>query len=172
MSSFSANSFQESSFLSMLVSPTTLAECFENRPTLTIPVEHLDEIVAGTYDNVQELEAGFAEGHYLHAFLPALEWWIDVSKALTVANVINLVNEEPFAAETKQDPGLVKLLNDALSIYAAALGEAPEFSGAYYRPMPATMEFLRRYRMYTRAVCAFAQQVWPNMDLGRLLEQE
>jgi hypothetical protein len=51
-------------------------------PSLTIPVEDLDKIVDGTYENLKNLESDIVFEQYLRAYLPALDWWIDVTRAL------------------------------------------------------------------------------------------
>ncbi len=65
---------------------------------------------------------------------------------------------------------LIALLNDVLSCYAAAFAESGLSLSASDR-IPAGMEMLKRYRLFTRYVCAFAKEVWPNVDLGWLFKQ-
>jgi len=145
-----------------------LARCSEDPPRLVFPVSYLDEVIEGKADVVEQLEKDMADGYYLHSILPAIEWWIGVTNALALGRGKRWVVENPRFEKRKSK--LLQLLNDALSSYAAALAEGIYFSESLERS-PAGVELLKRYRLYTRAVCATAQKIWPDVDLGWLLKQ-
>jgi hypothetical protein len=147
-----------------------LVVCSENPPHLVFPVDHLDELVAGE-SNTESLEAGFVDGRYFDQILPSLEWWIDIMRALSWGgNDPNDIDIQP--AFEKQKANLLKLLKRVLSGYAEALAEDSYFSGSDSRRAPASIELVKRYRLFTRAVCAVAQDLWPQADLGWLLRQQ
>ena len=52
---------------------------------------------------------------------------------------------------------------------AAAVAESGLSMSASNR-IPAGMELLKRYRLFTRYVCSFAQEVWPEVDLKLIAE--
>jgi hypothetical protein len=147
-----------------------LVVCSENPPHLVFPVDHLDELVAGE-SNTESLEAGFVDGRYFDQILPSLEWWIDIMRALSWGgNDPNDVDVQP--GFEKQKANLLKLLKRVLSGYAEALAEDSYFSGSDSRRAPASIELVKRYRLFTRAICAVAQDLWPQADLGWLLRQQ
>lgn len=183
MLSFSAQSSQESSGHTMLLSAAPagirhLAECYDSRPSLPIQVEDLDKIFDGKYENLKGLEGDIVFKQYLREYFPALEWWIKVTRALAYRQFDDGSGSPgdlnwPFEEEKNN---LLKLLNAALSLYAPSLEEDMnlyhlEFSSVEYGCAPTSVEFLKRYRLYTRAVCAVAQKCWPDHDLGWLLQQ-
>jgi hypothetical protein len=166
---FSAFSSQDSiqSMLLSVVPPglQRLAVHRESLPYTFLTINELDEIVEGK--DTEDLEHSIADGIYLKNVLPAIDWWTDV--ALDVAGGNGMEDEYYTPAYDAQKNGLLALLNDALSSYTAALTET-----ALHRDserIPAGMELLKRYRLFTRYVCAFAQEVWPNVDMGWLLKQ-
>lgn len=142
--------------------------CYENPPLVAFPVDMLDAILDGKEDTAT-IEAGFVAGCYLHSILPALDWWIDISKAFSLGSHTGSAGHDRRFEKNKAK--LLKLLNDALCSYTAALSETGDFSEPLSLRTPAALELLKRYRLYTRAVCATAQKIWPNVDLGWLLKQ-
>ena len=170
---FSAFSSQNPSIQSMLISATPtgikeLADCGKSRPTFHLPLDVLDKIVEGKA-NTKELEEEFSYGYYMHEILPSLVWWINVSQALSLRRFDGPSHIQPVFDKHKDK--LIKVLNDALSQYALALAETNEYRGVHPEGAPASIELIKRYRLYTRAVCAVAQKVWPAVDLDWLLKQ-
>jgi hypothetical protein len=103
--------------------------------------------------------------------LPAIDWWTGALKAMSNAGYDeDDIRYEP--ALERQKSKLLGLLNDALCCYASAVAEDSHFSNPdsdiLCREKPATVELLRRYRIYTRAVCALAKEAWPKADLDWL----
>lgn len=93
--------------------------------------------------------------------------WIDIAKSVALGRG-NSFSTEPGFEEQKKE--LAELLKATLSSYAAALLEAPEFSDSRSR-RTASIELLRQYRLFTRAVCVFAKEMWPEVDLAWLMRE-
>jgi hypothetical protein len=106
------------------------------------------------------LAANPIDDEWLSDILPALNWWIDVAGILSTFQ--NLRTER---GET------LPLLNEALSSYTAALAEVAFHGAGPRRSYPASMELMKRSRPYTRSVCALAQRLCPEADLGWLWKQ-
>jgi hypothetical protein len=146
-----------------------IVKSLDTAPTSHFSVMRLDEIADGKLD--ESIEHDFTFGFYKGSMLSNLDWWVEVMKTLAWGGYDEEDADfnEPF--EQKKE-NLIELLNDALSSFTASLAEDFRFTTAdNRRSSPATVEFLKRYRLYTRAVCAVAQESWPNADLGRLLMQ-
>jgi len=135
-----------------------LSEFASDLPHVRFTGEQLDLIVSGEQD--EEMESSFADGYYLSYVLPALNWWIELAETLST-----------FQKRGTERTKLVPLLNDVLSSYTNAVAEGPCYSTAQTRRVPASMELLKRYRLYTRSVCALAQQICPGADLSWLVGQ-
>jgi hypothetical protein len=147
-----------------------LVICSENPPRLVFPADYLDELVAGEL-NTEGLEADFIDGCYFDQILPSLDWWIDIMKALSCGgDDPNDIDFQPVFEKKKAN--LLKLLKRVLSAYAEALAEDSYFSGSNSKRAPASIELIKRYRLFTRAVCALAQELWPQADFGWLLRQQ
>jgi hypothetical protein len=167
----SAFSSQNLSIQSMILSAVPeglqcLAECAGRLPHMTFTVDELDAIVEGK--DTEDLESSCADGCYLGAVLPAIDWWLDVAQDIASGNGMKQDHCTPAYEEQKHN--LLALLNEVLSSYAAAFAEAG-LSFTDSLRIPAGMEMLRRYRLFTRYVCAFAKEVWPEVELGWLLKQ-
>jgi hypothetical protein len=135
----------------------------EDLPPRSFTVKQLDEIVAGDYSEVKMAYSAI-EDHWLLDALSGLNWWVEVATYL-------VIHQNPVPERAKPLP----LLNEALSSYTAALAEGhyternSETKGC--PPHPATMEFMKRYRLYTVSICATAQRLCPDADLEWLLNQ-
>jgi hypothetical protein len=167
----SAFSSQNPSIQSMILSAVPeglqrLAECGERLPHICFTVDELDAIVEGK--DTEKLESSCADGIYLQDMLPAINWWLDVAQDIAGGN--GMKHDFWMPAHEDQKHNLLALLNDLLSSYAAAFAEAGLSFSASPR-IPAGMEMLKRYRLFTRYVCAFAKEVWPEVELGWLLKQ-
>lgn len=169
----SALSSLDPSIQAMLISATPrviteLADCGNYRPTLCLPVDLLDEIIEGKADT-KSLEDDFLSGCYLHEILPSLDWWMDISNTISHGRFDRSTNVQTVFDKHKDR--LIELLNDALCQYTSALAESNNFRDRDSDEAPASIELLKRYRLYTRAVCAFAKEVWPEVEFGWLLKQ-
>jgi hypothetical protein len=168
---FSAPPSNDSSPHTMIMSAVPeglqrLAECAERLPHMSFTVDELDGIIEGR--DTEALESSCADGCYLDAVLPSIDWWLDVAGDMVGGNGMEHDFSMPGYEDQKQN--LTALLHDVLSSYAAAVAESGLSMSASNR-IPAGMEMLRRYRLFTRYVCSFAQEVWPEVDLGWLLKQ-
>ncbi len=143
-----------------------LSECGRLLPSICFTVDELDAIVEGR--QAEYFEADYADGNYLDCILPAIDWWMYVASVVAGGNGMEH-NRWTTAYEDKKR-NLIALLNDVLSCYAAAFAESGLSLSASDR-IPAGMEMLKRYRLFTRYVCAFAKEVWSNVDLGWLFKQ-
>jgi hypothetical protein len=167
----SAFSSQNPDIQSMILSAVPeglqrLASCSERLPWTCFTVDELDAIVEGK--DTEDLESSIADGIYLQGVLPAIKWWLDVAQDMAGGN--GMKHDFCISAYEDQKQNLLALLNDVLSSYAAAFAEAGLSFSASDR-IPAGMEMLKRYRLFTRYACAFAQEVWPEVELGWLLKQ-
>jgi hypothetical protein len=157
-----------------------LLEYSNNPPSLCFSVDTLDGIVAGKSDT-KSVEEGFKNDYYLDGrgfkgaqylveILPSLGWWVKVTMALSYSGYAqDLLDFEPVFEREKTK--LLELLSDVLSSFAAALAENTSFSNSSSKLAPASIELLKRYRLYTRAVCDVAEEAWPIVDLDWLLKQ-
>lgn len=154
---------QESTPHTMLTSSASegleyLADCGRSSKGVPFSIFELDDIVEGK--NLEKYTEEIEESCYLNFVMDSLQWWIEVSKAIN------------YGRENDNDPKdygakRIRLLNDALSSYAAAFAES------YYHSSgsdcgPAGLELLKRYRLYTICVCEYADERWPDVDLGWL----
>jgi hypothetical protein len=144
-----------------------LAECGEDLPHIRFTLDELDVIVEGK--QTESLEPLFEDGTYLRQVLPALDWWIWVADSLNLGRSMNGAFAE--AEFEEQRAKLLFLLDDVLSSYTAALAEGPIYSGCRSSSYSAGLELLKRYRQFTRYVCAYAREMWPGVELGWLLKQ-
>jgi hypothetical protein len=132
-------------------------------PHRSFTLKQLDEIVAGNYGEVKMAEYAIEDQWLLDA-LSGLNWWVEVATYL-------VIHQNPVPERAKPLP----LLNEALSSYTAALAERhyternSDTKGC--PPQPATMEFMKRYRLYTLSICATARRLCPKADLSWLLKQ-
>lgn len=162
-----------SSTQTMLLSATPmgiklLAELSEHPEIFPFSGPELDDMLED--EDTEVLEGSISDGCYIPSFLSAIEWWIDVSKAIAIGRgelLPDLYNPEFKEHRAK----LIFLLNDTLSSYAAALAEQAEFSDESWSWAPASIELLKRYRRYTQYVCSFAQEMWPSVNFGWLLDR-
>jgi hypothetical protein len=173
----SALTLQDPSIISMLLSTAPpaikkLVECGECVPTLGFPLEELDEIVDNPENDPDS--GGYKFVTCASSVLTAIGWWTDVMTAITFGGYdSDDIDFQPAFLQRKSE--LMGLLNDALSCYASALAEDCYFetpgSARKSTKNTATVELLRRYRIYTRAVCSVAKDAWPEGDLDWLFKQ-
>jgi hypothetical protein len=145
-----------------------LAQCGSRLPYMMFTLAELDGIVEGK--DTEDLESSCADGIYLQGMLSAIDWWTDVAQDIAGGN--GMKAEFDVAGLEGQKHNVTALLNDVLCSYAAAFAETPYYSDDLTScRIPAGMELLKRYRLFTRYVCSFANEVWPSVDLGWLLKQ-
>lgn len=137
----------------------------EPPPGIQSRVDELDAIVDGTAATPEQ--AGYADGTYMGRFLEHLEWWKDASEALLCGRGMESDYGNSYP---EQKAKLRALIGDILDAYKDALAQTVFFQLDDANPA-AHYVLLRRYRLFTRYVCAFAQEVWPEANLKRLLQQ-
>jgi len=143
-----------------------LAESEDNAPgSYYFSSAELDEIVAGK--NTEEHLVHVGDTSYLSGLLPRLNWWIGISSDLSVGRSVAGVFGDPMFE--RQRDALLPLLQEVLSCYPAAVAAAQRFSGL--DGGIACLELLKRYRIFTRAVCDFAREVWPDVNLEWIIAQ-
>lgn len=91
-----------------------------------------------------------------------LNWWKGI--AIVLLDGARLQDDEKKRSE------ILSLFADVLAAYIPALKSGYSFDCDYENNGP-RLEVLRRYHLFTRYVCAFAQEVWPDVNLERLLQQ-
>jgi hypothetical protein len=128
-------------------------------------VAELDEIADGKNTEVHLESVG--DGVYLFSLLPSIDWWAGISTCLSLGRSTAGIYGDPACEEHRKR--ILPLLNDVLTSYAPALAVTQLYSDSYGGA--ASMELLKRYRIFTRAVCDFAHDVWPDVDLDWLYQQ-
>ena len=88
-----------------------LAECGERLPHMTFTVDELDGIIEGR--DTEALESSCADGCYLDAVLPSIDWWLDVAGDMVGGNGMEHDFSMPGYEVQKQN--LTSLLHDVLS---------------------------------------------------------
>jgi hypothetical protein len=128
-------------------------------------VAELDEIVDGK-NTAAHLES-VGDGVYLFSLLPSIDWWAGISTCLSLGRSTAGNYGDPAFEEHRKR--ILPLLNDLLTSYAPALAATMCYSGSYGGAV--SLELLKRYRIFTRAVCDFARDVWPGVNLEWLYQQ-
>jgi hypothetical protein len=142
-----------------------LAELAEDIPDLGVPLVDLDEIADGK--NIDTHLKGYGSGISLRSFLSSIEWWENVSECI----ILGRSREELYddLAFLEQQKKIVVSLHGALASYMSARS-APH-SDLELEEDIAYIEALKHYRLFTRAVCDLARQLWPVMNLDWLYRQ-
>lgn len=142
-----------------------LAEFAEDLKHFGFSVAELDEIA--DEKNTEAHLKSVADGVYLCSLLPSIDWWVGISTCLSFGRSAAGIYGDP--AFKKQRDRLLPLLNDTLTSYAPALAVTQRYSDS--DGGAASLELLKRYRLFTRAVCEFARDVWPDVKLDWLYQQ-
>jgi hypothetical protein len=141
----------------------------DHKPEFRVRVDELEAIAHGA--KAQEVSEVMDFSFWFDDFMPSLNWWREVSDSLLHSKDVDLtLPPEPSFAAHRQT--LSKLLNDTLSAFSPAWQVGCYVSDDWLENGRATLlELLKRYRLFTRYVCALAQEIWPDVNLERLLEQ-
>jgi hypothetical protein len=143
-----------------------LAACLERLPSRTsFTVAELDAILEG--DTSIERFGSLPDGSYLQNMLPRINWWVSVSRALTFGNTQGGIFCDPTQAD-KRDV-LLSLLPPVFDGYVAALRNTQHYTED--DDYCVHLEFLKRYRILTKFICAWAEELWPNANLRWLHKQ-
>ena len=132
----------------------------------------LDQIVAG--ENIRDYSFQLFGGEYLEQrFHDDLDFW-----ELVILEIMVNSDEDDFGASPEKIARREKLLglrSEVLNAYLATFREGYLFGacadGSVIREAPASIELLKRYRLFTRGVCEAAKEVWPNVNLQALFDQ-
>jgi len=145
-----------------------IAGLMERQRELNLEIGELDRIADGVAVEDDSILA--CKGFWFDGFLENLSWWKTVSEILLGSkDVDHKFFPEPAFAHHQE--ALLKLVNDTLAAFAPAWQEGSEFSSDWTERGEATRELLKRYRTFTRYVCTFAQEVWPDVSMGPLLKR-
>jgi hypothetical protein len=102
-------------------------------------------------------------------FLPVLNWWMSVSDSLLGSTEAgDELRPEPTFFHHRQ--ALAKLMGGVMEAFVPAMQEGQFYSEGWAEVATASQELLKRYRLYTRYVCCFAQELFPNVNLERLFK--
>ena len=144
----------------------SLVEFAEDMNNFGFSVAELDEIADGknTAVNLKKVK----EAVCLLELLPSIDWWVGLSICPSSGRRARGIDGDPALRELWER--LLPLLNDVLANYAPALASMRIYSG-HGDDGAAHIELLRRYRIYTRAVCDFARYAWPNVNLDWLYQR-
>jgi hypothetical protein len=138
------------------------------RSTLPCTLQDLDEIADGQHAEHWREELG--DGTHLESFLDSLDWWVFVfgcaSKGLMEPHD-SWGGDPAFVSQRAHGLALYRATLDA---YCEALAITDSFAGLD-RDVYAHLKFVQSYRVFTRYVCSFAQEVWPAVDFTRLRSQ-
>lgn len=133
-----------------------------------LDVNQLDEFADGEISD--DLRYGLGErGWWFDDFLAILNWWRSVSEVLLGSTEAgDDLRPEPAFSHHRQ--ALVKLMGDVMEAFVPAIQEGHTYSGDWMNVFTASQELVKRYRLYTRYVCAFAQELFPDVNMERLLK--
>jgi hypothetical protein len=142
-----------------------LAEFAEDMNVFGFPVAELDEIADGK--NTERHRESAGDGVYLYSLLPSIDWWVGISSCLSFGRSAKGIYGDPAFKEQRER--LFPLLNDVLTSYTPALAASQRFSDSDGDAL--NIELLKRYAIFRRAVCDFARDVWPDVNLDWIYQQ-
>jgi hypothetical protein len=146
----------------------SLAEYAEDFNPFGFSVAELDEIADGknTAVHLENVKSRV----FLLDILRSIDWWVGISTCPPHGRSVRGIDGDPAFEEQWEQ--LLHLLNDVFASYTPALDAMQRYSrSGVAASAAADIELLRRYRIYTRAVCDFARDVWPHVDLGWLYQR-
>ena len=124
----------------------------------------LDEIASGI--DIHRYRDLLGDSNYLGNMPSCMDWWRDVMD-YAVAESAGEGEWEGNPLFAPQIRHVVSLAKDAY----AALVDAWAITRGYSNPDSnkfAHFDFLKKYRLFTRSVCSFVQEVWPDIDFEKL----
>lgn len=134
---------------------------FRKNSHIAFSAKYLDEIARGCQSKKHIKKARTVSAGY-NCFYEAMHWWIIVLEK---------------AGSTRHHPTgpkstIYEEMSTMLCFYAGMKREIAYSKGNNDRidawPI---FEYLNRYRNFTRSVCAYAQEVWPDENLQRLFDE-
>jgi hypothetical protein len=149
-----------------------IAWLLDNRPSAQtdFEVEELDRIADGAATEEDRGDV-ICEVQWFEGFLDSVDWWSTAVGSLLRKH--HKFGSSPDPASAEQGEEIFRLLGDVLMAYVPA---KREWIYADELDREASMELLKRYRLFTRYVCAFAQKLFPGtphtpINLAPLLER-
>lgn len=125
--------------------------------------EDLDALLDLDIDRVSFFSEVAPEPYeWFDEFLPSLNWWRSLGD-LALETSIDEGDFGPDLSLQEQREGLLRLLTEVLLAFVPAQQETSAYSEAWGCGGPATLDLLKRYRLYTRAVEQLVAQVWPEL---------
>jgi hypothetical protein len=152
---------------------SAIAWLLDHRPydQLSFEVEELDRIADGvaTEDDLSEISC---DEEWFDDILKSVDWWRHAAEALLSNDRKYYDSPNPAFAQQREE--ILRLLSDVLLAYVPAQQEQLIYAGDLGGP--ASLELLKRYRLFGRYVCAFAQKLFPGtshtpIDLSPFLER-
>lgn len=150
-----------------------LLEHLAARPDRYLPTgEEIDQIIGGTMPDHDVIIVHRHE--WFDDFLPALNWFRMLSDlALEGHNPKEFeFTDGPNPMFAGQRRELSRLLTEVLVAFGPAHQESSAYSADWLLNRNATIEMLKRYRLYTRYVEQFTLEVFPTLDPELLLHPD
>lgn len=146
-----------------------LAEDLVKAPDwLGFEVADLDKIVDGKMRRKIAPYLLF-DGYLLSNIRKHIDSWIQIASDLNLGNGPEAKFQPAYA---RQRQALLGLMDDALSSYSAAFSQNSRWGERSdtkrVLDQKPVIELIKRYRLFTRYVCKFAKEVWPDVNLERL----
>ena len=150
---------------------TEIASLLDNQPDAEtgFEVDGLDRIADGAPTAEDEGDV-ICEIDWFGGFLDSVNWWRSAAESLLMSNKCMSSPDPDFAEQGEE---IFRLLGDVLMAYVPA---QREWIYADDQERGASMELLKRYRLFTRYVCAFARELFPGtsydpINLAPLLDR-
>jgi hypothetical protein len=133
-----------------------IAEKIEFRKCrLPYEAKYLDEVAHGRKSK-RHIEKAKDSTYYIDELYASTGWWT------------RIIYEASIGRNRRRPPKeLYEEMNDVFCCFAGVYRESHVYELDGHR----TLELLKRYRIFTRSVCSFAQEVLPDMNLQALLDQ-
>jgi hypothetical protein len=147
----------------------SIAEMMEREQALSVEIDELDRIADGI--ELEDDSILVVKEYWFDSFLTSLKWWLWVSNALLESTNVDPSDFQPKPAFAHHREAILKLMNDIFTSYVPAHQEGYLFSSDWMKKGEATRELLKRYRTFTRYICTFAQEVWPDVSMDPLLKR-
>jgi hypothetical protein len=146
-----------------------IAAMMANERAINLEISELNRIADGL--EMEDDSILVDRSYWFDHILESLNWWWLVSDTVLCSKWESGDKLCPEPAFANHREALLKLLDDTLTAFVPALQESHHFTADWIRKGEATRELLKKYRMYTRYVSTFAQEVWPDANMRPLLNR-
>lgn len=143
-----------------------------HRPDRYLPTrEELNQLLAG-HMTTELWSLVFAERHvWIGDFLQSLNWWIKLSHAaLEIRNTDG--DDRPNPDFFDRRVTFSHLLEHVMAAFVPAMRDTSTYAEDWDDREAATVDLLKRYRLYTKAVETFVLEVWPEVGRELLLNPD